>query len=244
LHEFFLSRRSTLHGILNGLDTVSFNPSTDPALAANFDADTLEKRAINKISLQERLGLPIESETPLFGMVSRMDPQKGMDIAFSALKTMSRSKTKWQAVILGTGDPKLEETAMKLQTGNPERVRVEMRYDAGLARQIYGGSDIFIMPSRYEPCGLSQMIAMRYGCVPVVREAGGLNDTVRHGETGFVFQEPHAKALTAALRAALNIYPGRAIWQKIQRAGMAQDFSWSKSAQKYLDLYQSLIKSL
>ena len=244
LHEFLQSRRGALHGILNGLDTVSFDPATDSALGANFDADTLEKRAINKVLLQERIGFPVETETPLFAMVSRMDPQKGVDIALSALKTMRRSKTKWQAIILGTGDPELEETALKLQVDNPGRVRVETRYDAGLARQIYGGSDIFIMPSRYEPCGLSQMIAMRYGCVPVVRAAGGLNDTVKHGETGFVFQEPNARALVAALRAALKIYPGRAIWQKIQRAGMAQDFSWSKSAQKYLELYQSLRSSL
>jgi starch synthase len=244
LHDFLHSHRGTLHGILNGLDTVSFDPATDPALGANFDADTLEKRAINKAILQERVGFPVESETPLFAMVSRMDLQKGVDIALSALKNMRRSKTTWQAIILGTGDPKLEETALKLQAENPERVHVETRYDAGLARQIYGGSDIFIMPSRYEPCGLSQMIAMRYGCVPVVRAAGGLKDTVRHGETGFVFQEPNARALSAALRAALKIYPGRAIWQKIQRAGMAQDFSWSNSAQKYLNLYQSLIKNL
>jgi starch synthase len=244
LHEFLESRRESLHGILNGLDTVSFDPATDPALGVNFDADTLEKRAANKALLQERIGFPVESETPLLGMVSRMDPQKGVDIALTALKYMRRSKSKWQAIILGTGDPSLEETALELQADNPERVHVQTRYDAGLARQIYGGADIFLMPSRYEPCGLSQMIAMRYGCVPIVRAAGGLNDTVKHGETGFVFQDPNFRALTAAIRAALKIYPGRTIWQKIQRAGMAQDFSWSKSAQKYFELYQSLIKNL
>ncbi len=244
LHEFLESRRESLYGILNGLDTVSFDPATDPALGVNFDADTLEKRAANKALLQERIGFPVESETPLLGMVSRMDPQKGVDIALTALKYMRRSKSKWQAIILGTGDHSLEETALELQADNPERVHVQPRYDAGLARQIYGGADIFLMPSRYEPCGLSQMIAMRYGCVPIVRAAGGLNDTVKHGETGFVFQDPNFRALTAAIRAALKIYPGRTIWQKIQRAGMAQDFSWSKSAQKYLELYQSLIKNL
>jgi starch synthase len=244
LHEFLESRRETLHGILNGLDTVSFDPAVDPALGVNFDADTLEKRSANKALLQERLGFPVESETPLLGMVSRMDPQKGVDIALSALRYMRRSKYKWQAVILGTGDPSLEETALKLQANNPERVHVQTRYDAGLARQIYGGADMFLMPSRYEPCGLSQMIAMRYGCVPIVRAVGGLNDTVKHGETGFVFHDPNIRALTAAIRAALKIYPGRTIWQKIQRAGMAQDFSWTKSAQKYLELYQSLINNL
>ncbi|MBI5840018.1 MAG: glycogen synthase [Chloroflexi bacterium] len=244
LDEFLKSRRETVHGILNGLDTASFNPAEDSALGVNFDIDSLEKRAENKTLLQERLGFSVEPETPLLAIVSRMDPQKGVDIALHALRNMRHSRLKWQAVILGTGDPKLEETALKLQADNPDRVRVETRYDAGLARQIYAGSDIFLMPSRYEPCGLSQMIAMRYGCVPVVRAAGGLNDTVKHGETGFVFEEPKAKALADAIRGALKDFPDHDVWQKIQRAGMMQDFSWANSAQKYLELYQSLIKNL
>jgi len=244
LHDFFQNRSNTVHGILNGLDTISFDPAADPALGANFDAGSLEKRGLNKALLQERLGLPAEPETPLFAMVSRMDPQKGVDIAFAALKSMLRSKAGWQAVILGTGDPKLEEAALELQASRPGRIRVEARYDAGLARQIYGGADLFIMPSRYEPCGLSQMIAMRYGCVPIVSAVGGLNDTVQHRETGFVFREPNARALAACMRAALKVYPDRSAWEKLQRNGMAQDFSWSRSAQKYLELYQSLIKNL
>jgi len=241
LHDFLHSRRETIHGILNGIDAVSFDPAEDPALGVNFNAESLEKRVANKRLLQERLGLPVDPEIPLLAMVSRMDPQKGVDLVFGALKSMSR--TKWQAVILGTGDLKLEEAARKLQTARPNQVRVETRYDAGLARQIYAGSDLFLMPSRYEPCGLSQMIAMRYGCVPVVRAAGGLNDTVKHGETGFVFREPEVKAFSAAIRAALKVYPDRNVWQKIQRAGMSQDFSWKASAQKYLELYQSQLKN-
>jgi starch synthase len=175
-------------------------------------------------------------------MVSRMDPQKGVDLALNTLRNLRRSKIKWQAVVLGTGIPELEEAALKLQEANPGRIRVETRYDAGLARQIYAGSDIFLMPSRYEPCGLSQMIAMRYGCVPVVRAAGGLNDTVRHLETGFVFKEPKVRAFGDAIRLALKTYQDRVAWQVIQRAGMEQDFSWARSAQKYLVLYQNLIK--
>ena len=202
---------------------------------------TLEKRAANKKLLQERLGLPRESETPLLAMISRMDVQKGVDLVFSALKSMKRSN--WQAVILGTGDPKLEEAAVKLQAIYPERVKVETRYDAGLARQIYAGSDMFLMPSRYEPCGLSQMIAMRYGCVPVVRAAGGLNDTVIHGKTGFIFEKIHHRSLMAAINTALKVYAKREQWQSIQRAGMAQDFSWENSAKKYLELYQSIIRT-
>lgn len=240
LDEFLRSRGEAVSGILNGLDVASFNPAEDAALGANFDMNSLEKRAVNKSLLQERLGLSRDPEAPLFAVVSRMDVQKGIDMVFSALKTMKRSK--WQAVILGTGSPKLEEAAMQLQASMPGQVKVETRYDAGLARQIYAGSDIFLMPSRYEPCGLSQMIAMRYGCVPVVRAAGGLNDTVQHGVTGFVFEKPHHLALSAAIKSALKVFASREKWQAIQRAGMAQDFSWQNSAKKYLELYQSLIK--
>lgn len=241
LDDFLQIRRETVHGIINGLDTDSFNPADDSALGVNFDMESLEKRDANKALLQERLGLAREPKTPLLAMVSRMDVQKGVDLVFAALKNMKRSN--WQAIILGTGDPKLEAAATKLQTLFPERVKVETRYDAGLARQIYAGSDMLLMPSRYEPCGLSQMIAMRYGCVPVIRAAGGLNDTVRHGITGFVFEKIHHMSLVAAINSAMKIYSDRDKWQSIQRAGMAQDFSWENSAKQYLELYQSIIKS-
>jgi starch synthase len=240
LEEFLALRPDTLHGILNGLDVISFNPQDDPALGVNFDVDTLEKRSANKVILQERLGLPYEPQTPLLAIISRMDRQKGVDIAIKAFRGLG--KTGWQAVILGTGDPKLEAAALKLQEEMPDQVRVETRYDAGLARQIYAGSDLFIMPSRYEPCGLSQMIAMRYGCVPVVRGVGGLNDTVKHGDAGFVFKPATPRALIAAIRSALKLYPGRTIWEKFQRSGMQKDFSWENSAKRYLELYQSIIK--
>jgi starch synthase len=240
LDEFLISRGEAVGGILNGLDVESFDPAVDPALSANFDMLSLDKRAGNKVLLQERLGLPRDPEIPLLATVSRMDVQKGIDMVFSALKMMK--KTKWQAVILGTGDPKLEAAAMKLQEELPDRVKVETRYDAGLARQIYAGSDMFLMPSRYEPCGLSQMISMRYGCVPIVRAAGGLNDTVKHGVTGFVFEKAHHMALAAAIKSAIKVFAEREKWQSLQRAGMAQDFSWENSARKYLELYQSILK--
>ncbi len=240
LDEFFRSRAQTVSGILNGLDTASFNPADDSALGVNFDISSLEKRFSNKALLQKRLGLPLESEAPLLAMVTRMDVQKGVDLALTALKSMKNLK--WQAVILGTGDPKLEEAALELQASYPDRIKVETRYDAGLARQIYAGSDMLLMPSRYEPCGLSQMIAMRYGCVPIVRAAGGLNDTVQHGETGFVFQKAHHMSLMAAIKSAFKVFSDHEKWQVIQRAGMAQDLSWENSAKKYLELYQSIIK--
>jgi starch synthase len=240
LEEFLRFRRETISGILNGLDTNSFNPATDPALTGNFEPDSLEKRAVNKNALQEKIGLPLTPEIPLLALVSRMDVGKGVDLAFTALKSLK--KLNWQAVILGTGDLKLEAAALKLQELYPERVKVITRYDAALARQIYAGADMLLMPSRYEPCGLSQMIAMRYGCVPIVRAAGGLNDTVTHGKTGFVFEKIHQMSLMAAIKSAFKVFGDRAAWQTIQRAGMSQDFSWENSAKKYLDLYQSIIR--
>ncbi|MEK6753386.1 MAG: glycogen synthase [Chloroflexota bacterium] len=240
LGEFLQIRRETISGVLNGIDVASFNPADDTALGVNFDIDSLEKRAANKGLLQDRLGLKRDPEIPLLAIVSRMDVQKGVDLAFTALKSMK--SVDFQAIILGTGDPKLEEAARSLNNLFPEKIKVELRYDAGLARQIYAGADMLLMPSRYEPCGLSQMIAMRYGCVPVVRAAGGLNDTVKHNETGFVFQKAHHMSLMAAVKAGIKAFSDKDQWKKLQQAGMAQDFSWENSARKYLELYQSLVK--
>jgi starch synthase len=239
LQDFFRNRSDTLSGILNGLDIVSFDPQTDPILAVNFNAETLSLRQANKAALQERAGLPANPAMPLLGMVSRMDQAKGIDIALKGLRMMT--KHDWQLVILGAGDPKLEAMAKNLQKDMPSRVFVETRYDAKLARQIYGGSDIFLMPSRYEPCGLSQMIAMRYGSVPLVRAVGGLHDTVTDSETGFVFVDQKVKSFNDTLRRALQLYPDHARWSNLQKAGMAQDFSWLNSARKYLELYKKLM---
>ena len=239
LQNFFRTRTDSLHGILNGLDMVSFDPQTDPVLATNFSAESLDLRPRNKAALQERLGLPVNPDVPLLGMVTRMDQAKGIDIALKGLKIMA--KQDWQLVLLGAGDFKLEAIAKKLQEALPDRVRVETRYDAKLARQIYGGSDIFLMPSRYEPCGLSQMIAMRYGSAPLVRAVGGLHDTVTDSETGFVFVDKTVKSFNDTLRRALQCYPDRSRWMDLQRAGMAQDFSWSNSAKKYLELYKKIM---
>ena len=239
LQDFFRNRTETLRGILNGLDTASFDPQTDSVISAPFNAETLSLRPKNKSALQERLGLPVNAEVPLLGMVSRMDPQKGVDIALKGLRMMK--KQNWQFVLLGAGDPKLEALAKKLQEDMPDRVRVETRYDAKLARQIYAGSDIFLMPSRYEPCGISQMIAMRYGSVPLVRAVGGLHDTVTDAETGFVFVEAKIKSFNDTLRRALSLLPNRSNWENLQKAGMALEYGWQASAQKYGELYEKLV---
>jgi len=241
LQDFFRNRSDTLYGILNGLDTVSFDPQTDPTLAANFNAETLSLRPRNKAALQERVGLSVNPDVPLLGMVTRMDQAKGIDIALKGLKMMS--KQAWQLVVLGAGDPKLESMAKKLQESLPGRVCVETRYDAKLARQIYAGADIFLMPSRYEPCGISQMIAMRYGCLPLVRAVGGLHDTVTDSETGFVFVDAKVKSFNDTLRRALQLYPYHSRWMNLQKAGMAQDFSWHNSAKKYIELYKKLMNA-
>jgi starch synthase len=242
LQDYLHARRESLNGILNGIDVDSFNPATDSALGVNFGIPTLEKRPLNKTALQVRMGLPQEPDVPLLGVVSRMDPQKGIDLIPQALKKLD--ELKWQAVILGAGAPKLEGAVRRLQAEFPDRVRAEFKYDPGLARQIYAGADMFLMPSRYEPCGLSQMIAMRYGCVPIVSAVGGLKDTIFHNETGFLFEKPTAGRLATAIKKALRIFPDRARWESIQKAGMAQDFSWTVSARQYFQLYQRMAAQL
>ncbi len=238
LEDFLRKNVDKLTGILNGIDTASNDPATDPALDSRFTAATLDQRLTNKRALQKQLNLPVDAEVPVFGMVGRVDPQKGVDLALDALRQMVGMP--WQAVLLGSGAPALEAAMHNLQADFPKRVRAVTRYDPQLGRLIYGGADIFIMPSRYEPCGLSQMIAMRYGCVPVVRATGGLKDTVRDGKTGFHVPEATAESLADTLLRAMDAYASPGKWQKIQLAGMKQDFSWQRSARQYVNLYKNL----
>ena len=238
LQNFLSGRQDSFSGILNGLDTVSWDPAADPALAANFDARSLASRPVNKAALQERLDLQNDPAIPLLAMVGRIDPQKGVDILLDAARQIV--DLPWQMVILGKGDASLEDGARRLEADFPGRVRAVIDYNAPLGRLIYAGADMFLMPSRYEPCGLAQMIAMRYGCVPLVRATGGLKDTVEEGRTGFLFEEATPEALVEALRRARATYPEQAKWRKLQRNGMEQDFSWSRSASQYASLYWSL----
>ncbi len=239
LQDFLNSRRETVSGILNGLDVNKYEPATDEEISSQYTIDALNLRTANKFALAKQVGLSSDLTVPLFGVVSRMDPQKGIDLVIKGLRKLD--DVPWQAVILGTGDPKLEKAARKLENDFPKRVCIEAKYDAKLARQIYAGADIYLMPSRYEPCGLSQMIAMRYGCVPVVRAVGGLHDTVTDDKTGFVFIKPNVKEFVTAIRRALETYRNKEAWQKIQQNGMSENFSWNKSAQQYIELYKNLI---
>jgi starch synthase len=238
--EGFLSRRSgSVHGILNGIDYRSYNPAEDSAIASCFDGADVTRRAPNKVALHARLGLACQSEVPLLAVVSRLDPQKGIDLLRPSLRMLREPA--WQLVVLGAGSPRLERSMRRLQTDFPDRVRAEIRYDAALARQIYAGADVLLMPSRYEPCGLSQMIALRYGCVPVVSPVGGLQDTVTDGATGFVAPRPTVGRLARTIDRALNAFREPQRWSAIQAAGMSQDFSWKASAREYVALYQRLL---
>ena len=239
LESYLAEHKDSLTGIINGIDTGSFDPTTDQDISTNFTAETLKDRVWNKTDLQHVMGLEVDSSIPLFGLVSRLEVQKGIDLAMDTIRKLKGDK--WQAVILGTGDPSLEKRAKQLEEKFPARVKVATRYDGKLARKIYAGSDIFLMPSRYEPCGLSQMIAMRYGCLPIVRATGGLKDTVKHGETGFVFDGDSTKDFLKAIKEALEIYENTPYWHSLQRNAMAQDFSWKNSAKQYVSLYRSLL---
>jgi starch synthase len=243
LESFLRTRRAALTGILNGLNTARWDPATDPLLAVPYSAATLDRRAANKAALQAEVGLPLDPSTPLLAMVSRLDHQKGVDLVPPALAALT--DLPWQAVILGSGSPGLEQAVLELAAQAPQRVRAVIRYDEGLSHRIYAGADALLIPSRYEPCGLTQMIAMRYGCLPIARATGGLRDTIcdaAHPEaTGFLFEQTSAVNLAEAIRRALRVYADPAAWQDFQRRGMAQDFSWENSARQYLQLYLSTL---
>ena len=233
-------RRDRLAGILNGIDTESWDPGTDVDLFRNFDASTLERRAQNKAALQEEAGLEKDARMPLLAVVSRLVKEKGFDIAAPAMRRWLERGG--QFVLLGTGDPTLEHEFAQFEMRYPRRASVRLRFDARYSRRIYGGADALLIPSRYEPCGLAQMIGMRYGCVPVARRTGGLADTVVDagdpGGTGLMFDEFHAWALWDALERALRVYAQGAKWAQLQSNGMARDFSWGRSAKEYVALYE------
>ena len=241
LEAFLRERSQSITGILNGIDVSAWNPSQDKEIPRNFTIDTLPRRLMNKAALQKTVGLNEDARFPLIAMVGRIDRQKGIDLAFDALRATSGSP--WQFVLLGTGDPALENLSIALEKEFPDRVRAIIRYDSALSRLIYAGADMLLMPSRYEPCGLAQMIAMRYGCIPVVSATGGLKDTVEEGRTGFLFEKDSVDEMANALQRALGVYRNPEKWQRYQRSTMSEDFSWSKSARQYAMLYHALTSS-
>jgi starch synthase len=247
LDPLLRQRQSDLFGIVNGIDPEAFDPATDPYITCHFSAEDPTAKTANKEALQAELGLPVAADVPLAGVVNRLFWQKGMDIAADGVRAVL-ADTPLQFAVLGTGEPEYEERLLALQSQFPQNVRVVIAYDAPLGQRIYAGSDMFIMPSRYEPCGLGQMIAMRYGAVPVVRRTGGLADTVvdddeHPGEgLGFQFGPADGPALAEALRRAIRAYRDAARWRGIVQRGMTRDFSWTEAAPTYVRLYESALE--
>jgi starch synthase len=238
-------RGDRLRGILNGIDYDVWNPAKDDYLFVPYGFSSLEKKKENKHFLQREVGLP-EKDVPLIGMVSRLASQKGFDILLSAIDDLLEKDL--QMIILGKGEREIEEGLIEKAEKHREKMKVFIEFNEKLSHQIYAGCDIFLMPSLYEPCGLGQMIAMRYGTVPVVREVGGLADSVKEfdptkGEgTGFLFKEYSPRALSDAVSRALEFYKNKNIWRKIQENCMKMDFSWRSSARKYIEIYEEAIK--
>lgn len=245
LDKLLRYRQHNLHGILNGLDVDDWNPADDPRLEFHFDADHLEGRLQNRRALQARANLPQREDIPLVAMVSRLDWQKGLDITGHVIHLLMNGYSgDAQFIVLGTGERQYEEMFAHLAAHHPGKMTAFLDYNAGFAPTIYAGSDIFLMPSLFEPCGLGQMIAMRYGSVPVVRATGGLADTVQDGITGFSFYEYSDGAFWHALQRAIYIYNvDKESWRRIQRNGMTTDFTWERSAHGYQQLYEWAIAS-
>jgi len=237
--------RTKLFGILNGIDYQELNPAMDKMIATNFNLSTLRKRAENKIQLQKEFGLEVSSETPIIGMVARLDEQKGIDLLFPILETLI-SEFDCQFVIVGGGEPKYRSFFEEMNKKYPKKVGCHLMSDFTLARHVFAGSDLFLIPSKFEPCGITQMEAMRYGAIPIVRKTGGLADTVENFDpikntgTGFVFEKFHHYSLLGALIRALETYKHKKVWEGLVRRAMKSDFSWDASAKKYFQLYKKL----
>jgi starch synthase len=231
-------RREVLSGILNGIDTQIWDPAKDTRIAQRYDAQSLPLKAANKAALQQRMGLGIEEDLPLLGMVGRFTHQKGIDLVAAAAGELAAMPA--QLVVLGKGEREHEEALVAIAARHPGRIAVHIGFDEDLAHAIEAGADLFLMPSRFEPCGLNQMYSQRYGTPPVARATGGLIDTVADGVSGFLFQRADSAALVAAVRRALAAFRDAGRWTRMQRAGMSRDFSWAAAARRYADLYQRL----
>lgn len=237
------ARGSTIAGILNAVDYVSWDPETDHFIAAHYSADDLKGKALCKADLLKEFGLAQNTQLPVVGIVSRFAAQKGFDLIQQVADRLALEDL--IMVVLGSGDREYEEMFRRLNKQYPQKFALKIAYDNALAHKIEAGSDMFLMPSHYEPCGLNQIYSMRYGTVPVVRATGGLDDTVEQFDprtlkgTGFKFREYSGEAMLETLRAAIRVYRGdQKAWQALMRNGMAQDYSWIHSAREYVKVYE------
>ncbi|HOZ36454.1 MAG TPA: glycogen/starch synthase [bacterium] len=243
LQDILHKRKKDLFGILNGLDYQFFNPAKDPYLAFNYSKKNLAKKKINKEFLQNKINLPVNSAVPLVGLISRLADQKGLDLLVKILPDFFKFPI--QLIVLGSGEKRYEKELALFQKKYPLQFSFLPVFDPALANQIYAGADLFLMPSRYEPCGLGQLIAMRYGTLALVRITGGLKDTIINFNgknlataTGFCFKKYDPESLFVALKRAINLFTNQKIWRKLQLNGMSADFSWQQSAKQYLQLYR------
>lgn len=247
--EGLLSHRAgRLSGILNGADYSQWDPNSDPLLEAHFNRRSLKGKGANKQALQQQFGLPINPRLPLFAHIGRLVAQKGVDLLLDVLPELMQRPL--QLVILGSGQADLEAALRTAQSHYPDRLGIRIGYDEALAHRIEAGADAFLMPSRFEPCGLNQIYSLRYGTLPIVRRTGGLADTVVDARpatlddgsaTGFVFEDARPQALLATIDRALNLFAQHTLWTRTVKTAMAQDFSWTHSARQYLTLYEKAV---
>ncbi|HIE51388.1 MAG TPA: glycogen synthase GlgA [Armatimonadetes bacterium] len=239
LEDLLHQRREVLFGILNGIDYARWNPATDPYLPAHYRPGKLEGKKVCKQALQEEFGLPVRAEVPLFGMVTRLATQKGLDLVAAVLDRLVARGA--QFVLLGTGEPQFHEMFSQIAQRYPRQTGIRLAYDAPLANRIYAGSDFLLMPSQYEPCGLGQLISLAYGTIPIVRATGGLADTITeqgNRPNGFVFEEYDPEAFWRAIERGLAAYQDRKRWEQLMANAMSYDFSWEASAVEYERLYR------
>jgi starch synthase len=243
LAEIIQKNSSKVRGILNGIDTEKFNPENDAEIFENFNVRNIKEKYLNKENLQSLSGLPPDKDVPVIGIISRLVKHKGFDLIINSIEGILKEKV--QFIILGKGDRGYERYFEYLQESYRDKIYVKIGFDSDFAKKIYAGADLFLMPSISEPCGIAQMISSRYGTVPIVRETGGLKDSIKDaslGEgNGFTFSEQTPEAMCDAVKRALRVYENKEDWKKLIKAVMEVDFSWKKSADKYYDMYSSLV---
>ena len=245
LKDVLSKRRDDLYGIINGIDTKVWNPDRDKHLPKKYSIKNVEQKAVNKQALAEKFGFEFKEDTPIIGLISRLFDSKGIDLIEKILPQLL--KLDIQMIVLGTGDKRYHSFFDQIAKKHSDKFACYLGFNDDLAHLIEGGADILLMPSKYEPCGLNQMYSLNYGTIPVVRETGGLADTVKKFNektkegTGFVFKKYNAKELLTEIKRALKVYRDKDTWNKIVKAGMKEDFSWNSSAKKYIDLYKTIL---
>ncbi len=245
LHNILIPRRYKLRGIVNGIDTDVFNPETDGAIYNNYTYETIRFKSLNKKALQKEMALEVNNSIPLIGMVTRLTSQKGIDLIQEVKEELASLPV--QIIALGTGDSNFEGFLYDWEQNHHDKIRGYVGFSGAIAQKIYAGADMFLMPSKSEPCGLSQLIAMRYGTIPIVHTVGGLKDTVlpfnpetKEG-TGITFQSFNAYDMLDAVRRAIELYNNKPLWRALRKNAMSQDFSWKKPAEQYIEIYKEIL---